>query len=554
MSGYACVTACETTCTGAEKSGNGAGVSIATHSHCYISGHVSITNCKATGYHGAGIDFWGSNYSCTLTISGSPTITGNMCGRGYECNLYCGKSINVGDLELTRENGEVVPQVGITIQQFPIFTSGASANNDEDIEDLAKFFYADRKSAPTSIVPNASIYDIEPADNTELKQTPTIKVNMYVPSISGEDGYKLIKTLEGVPMGYISNLSTYNVTNHTNNGWNTEKGKFKSNFNNQTLTGNEDFNLYAVVLPKVNGHSLSCFEDGSIGMSIYISYDEDLGIIDSSATVKISNLTVNPNESDTIAVDPTNIKTVGNNKYVVVTYKFNPYDMTRNISETVTYSNGYSQNTSGQPNVVAGGILNGKGYGNDQKSAAAKQLASSMLVFGSRLQTQLGYYMNSSNELAEDAYTSKIMYHDPISSVPNVPEKSVVDDTSNALTFYGSSVVYNTNIEIKQYIKLNGESASDYTYAIDGEGDYAFETDNSGKYIFARIKVPAYSMDKSYEVTVKDGSGTTVLTIDYSIYNYIDSVITNKQGTAVYDTVQSLYWYGVDAKAYAGVA
>ena len=60
-------------------------------------------------------------------------------------------------------------------------------------------------------------------------------------------------------------------------------------------------------------------------------------------------------------------------------------------------------------------------------------------------------------------------------------------------------------------------------------------------------------MDKSYEFTVKDGSGATVLTINYSIYNYIDSVLTNKQGTTIYDTVQALYWYGVDAKAYAGV-
>ena len=142
--------------------------------------------------------------------------------------------------------------------------------------------------------------------------------------------------------------------------------------------------------------------------------------------------------------------------------------------------------------------------------------------------------------------------HESISEIPNLTEKSVdVGDTD--LTFYGSSVVYRSDIQIKHYIKLNGVDYSGYTYSIDGEGSYQFELDNSGKYIFARIYVPAYNLGKTYSVEVKDGSGTVVMTINYSVHNYINGIITNssKQGTPVYNTVQSLYWYGEDAKAYA---
>lgn len=337
-------------------------------------------------------------------------------------------------------------------------------------------------------------------------------------------------------------------------GWNTEPDKFVANFTEDTPGQYVDYDLYEVVLPKIAGYTLCSYDDGSMGLNAYLGYNEDVGMVDGSASVEISGFTCDPNESSSFNLDMSNISGTGANQLVVFTFKFNPYDMTKQINEKITFSNGYVLNTSILPSNVGKAIVTGSKNmygGNEYKTNAAKQLASSMLIFGANLQTQLGYYLNSAGDLATKDCGSSLKTHENISSVPNVPEKSLVDDESNALTFYGSSVVYNTNIEIKQYIKLNGENASDYTYAIDGQGNYAFETDDSGKYIFARIKVPAYSMDKLYEVTVKDGSGATVLTINYSVYNYISNVIEKKDpSSAVYKTVQSLYWYGVDAKAY----
>ena len=559
MSGNACITECRTTVAGTEKNGNGAGLSAGTSSKVYIRDNASIINNTGTGFHGAGVDFWGTKYTCTLEISGSPVITGNMNGHNYECNLYCGKAVSVGTLNLSRDSeGNVIPQVGITIQQSPVFTIGIADNNPgETIEDLDAFFYADRKTAGSK-VPHSETYDIKPTDdNKELKQTPTIHATFLIPSVSSEGGFKEYTTIECVPGGYIGKSDmpkNYNITNHSFKGWNTQSGKFVSNFKeDDTTTGYDDFNLYGVLLPQVNGYSLCSFEDGSIGLKGFVCYDEDLGFITSDATATVTGFTSNPNPSESFTVDASDIVTVGNNKYICFTFKFNPYDMTKQFLIKVKFANGYELSTSVQPSVIGAAVVKGSGYGGNQyRTQAAKQLGSSMLIFGASLQTQLGYYFNNADDLATTGVTN-LLTHDPISSVPNLPEKSITDDESNALTFYGSSVVYNTNIQIKQYIKLNGEDASGYTFSVDGPGSYAFELDNSGKYMYAKVDVPAYDMDHLYEITVKDGSDAVVMTIDYSIYNYIDSVITNKQGTPIYDTVQALYWYGVDAKAYAGV-
>lgn len=554
MGGYACITNCKVTSAGGEKNGNGAGVNLGNNGKMFLSGHATITGNKGTGYHGAGIDFWGPKYKCTLEVSGSPVIKNNNCGRDYENNLYCGKPFTLGDLDITGEE-----QIGISIQQTPIFTMGAKDNNTETIEEIASYFFADKRHAIH--IPHYETYEVDPSDDgKELKQTPVVTVSFCVPNFSdSENPWLVFKTAECVPGGYVSdsvlNSSKKNYNNHSLPGWNTEPGKFVANFVDGTSAPYDDFNLYEVVLPKIAGYTLCSYDDGSMGLNAYLSYDENVGVVDSSAVVELSGFTSSPNETDTFNLDMSKISGSGNSKFVIFTFKFHPYDMTRQITEKLTFSNGYSFNTGVQPSNIGKAIVtNNKVYGgNAYKTEAARKLASSMLIFGANLQTQLGYYFNSANDLATKDCGSSLLTHDPISSVPNLPEKSVTDDESNALTFYGSSVVYNTNIQIKQYIKLNGEDASDYTFSVDGQGSYTFELDNSGKYMYAKVNVPAYDMDHLYEITVKDGSGAVVMTIDYSIYNYIDSVINNKQGTPIYDTVQALYWYGVDAKAYAGV-
>lgn len=553
MGGYARISNCKTTGTGNDKSGNGAGINLGHNGIMKLTGHAKIIDNKGVGYHGAGIDFWGPKYTCTLEISGSPVVKNNKCGRDYENNLYCGKPFTLGNLET---NG-ATEQIGISIQQTPVFTMGAKENNEETIEELAAYFFADKLHA--THIPHNDTYKIEPSDDgQELKQTPTVKVSFCVPNFSdSENPWVVYGTADCVPGGYVSgsilDANKKNYNNHSIMGWNTQPGKFTSNFIEGTDGQYEDYNLYEVVVPKISGYTLCSYDDGSMGLNAYVSYNEDVGFVDSSTYIKLGGFTSNPNESDTAYVDMSNIVGTGDNQFVIATFKFNPYDMTLQITEKLTFSNGCVVDTGVQPSNIGKAIVTGsKVYGgNTYTTEAAKQLASSMLIFGSNLQTQLGYYFNSSNDLATKGCGGKLKTHENISSVSNVPEKSIdVGDT--ALTFYGTSVVYNTNIQIKHYIKLNGESAGDYTYSIDGEGEYELLLDNSGKYMYAKVNVPAYNMDHSYAVTIKDGSGTVVMTINYSIYNYIDNIITNKQGTAVYDTVQSLYWYGEDAKAYMG--
>lgn len=554
MSGNACITGCKTTCAGADKKGNGAGVNLGSTAKMIMKDHASIIGNRGTGNHGAGIDFWGSNFpNCTLEISGSPVIKDNIGGRGYCCNLYCGKAIKVGDLDLS----EGTAQIGITIQQTPTFTIGAKENNSETIEEIASYFFADRMYATD--IPNANTYKVEPtADGIELKQTPTITVSMCVPKFTTESQWEVKATAECVPIGYlpqgILDTSKVNYPYHSNVGWNTEPGKFVSNFKADTTTGSSDFNLYQVVVPnKVAGYTLCSFEDGSMGLNAYIIYNEDVGFVDSETVLEVSGFTSNPNDSNSFTM--TDVRSIGSNRFAVFTIKFNPYDMTKQLQETITFSNGYSVGTSVQPSNIGKSIVNQSGLfgGNEYKTNLAKQLASTYLVFGECLQKQLGYYVDDGPTYATAGTDGKLKTHDAITSTGTSTAKSV-DVGETALTYYGSSVVYNTNIQIKHYVKLNGESASDYTYSIDGEGDYALELDGSGNYAYAKINVPAYMMDHSYVITIKSGSDT-VVTVNYSVYNYIDSILSNsaKQGKPVYDTVQALYWYCEDSKAYAGI-
>ena len=555
MSGYSMITDCHNTFgTVADKQGNGAGVQVGNSAKMYLKDHASITYCTGKGRHGAGIDLWGSG-DCSLTISGSPKVENNTGGRGYACNLYCGKAINIGDIELIRDDqNNIVSHVGITIQQTPVFTIGASANNEEPLEDLAQFFFADREYA--NDVPNPQDYDIEPHDNTELKQIPTIMVYFYRPTRSQEVEWTFVRKLECVPMGYIKNLNgSGKYGDNSALGWSKNQDSFEADFKGDTTTGYSDFNLYEVVVPQVKGFSLCSFDDGSMGLKGYVTYSNnaDLGFVDSDATVEVSQFTSNPNDPSIFNLDTSEIVTLNNKPYVTFTFKFNPYDMAKDLKYVVSFSNGFSIDKTVKPSDIGKAIVNAKNAFGSYGTTEAKQLASSVLIYGACLQTQLGYYLNKSNDLATKDTGSNLMTHGAITSTGTSTEKSV-DVGETALTYYGSSVVYNSNIQIKHYIKLNGESASDYTYSIDGEGDYTLELDGSGKYMYAKINVPAYMMDHSYTVTIKSGSDT-VVTINYSVYNYIDSILNNsaKQGQPVYSTVQALYWYCEDAKAYASV-
>ena len=225
---------------GAEKQGNGAGVQVGKKASFYLRDNASITNCSGTGYHGAGVDLWSDSF---LYISGSPTVTGNLNGKGYPCNLYCGCPIHVDGLMTGAENS-----IGISIQNDPIFTRGLSENNpNTSVDELIKIFSSDRHEWLD--LPRHEEYTVVNHNDIEAKQAPVIIVHFmynygdleeYVDQQVVPGGYATKPTPDPRRNGYNFN-GWYRTAATTGSAW---------SFGSTNVPIDNDLYLYAKWSPK----------------------------------------------------------------------------------------------------------------------------------------------------------------------------------------------------------------------------------------------------------------------------------------------------------------
>ncbi|MGN1113428.1 MAG: hypothetical protein ACI4RP_09500 [Acutalibacteraceae bacterium] len=194
-------------------------------------------------------------------------------------------------------------------------------------------------------------------------------------------------------------------------------------------------------------------------------------------------------------------------------------------------------------------ILNGEGY--DTKT---KELVISMLNYGANSQK----YFNFNTE-----YVANEDLHGDLTKLPDTQadELAVYEynytknkDYTGGTKYYGSSLVLNSNTDIKHYLKLDASTNIDSISITDGSNSYL--PSKSGDYYYVRVAdIPAHKLGTSVTLTVKEND-VEVGTISYSPLSYAYSVLsayTADDGAHdnVRNLVKSLYQYYKTAAAYA---
>ncbi len=614
MKGHSLVTECECTCTqGTEKQGNGAGVQVGNRGTMYMSEYAAITNCHGTGYHGAGIDFW-NRPTCNLYIEGSPLIIGNTNGRNNACNLYINKRVHIsGPLELDYEddNTTIAKRIGVTVEKDPEITDGFIDNGvpqGGDPDEYAELFFADRSTWPEYAGNPQALFQIEYRPLVgEVYQVPTVHIHLMLSTTEAwcdpNTGEPII--IEAVPDGLIddpgapgqasssASLKYFNFIDewHVDPNLADEPFKFADSNDPDKAPIDDHMFLYAAYEASVAGY-IVFLDEGSVGIKCMIPVVDEEDPLD-GYSVKLNGFrSYNPNTGDSSSSytvdydDSMEAVDIGNGVMCVAfPFKINSYELARDFTIEIYKDSTKLSSHSISVKKIFVALNKNQNIGNTNYPAAyygnkkrlALDLIASTLYYcdcvinylGSQLSNE-GVTATATKSVADvRTYYSALGGGSPVPDLSSYTKSVLKNDSSDRISYYGSTLSYTSSIRIKHYLRLNSQSASDYTFTVTMPGQSESEArtfllDGSGNYMYAYADIAAQDLDKTCTIKVYKGN-TLVYTIGYSGFCFINHVISNRtesrtevnviygsnyQNDKKNDVASALYYFWKAANAY----
>ncbi len=170
---------------------------------------------------------------------------------------------------------------------------------------------------------------------------------------------------------------------------------------------------------------------------------------------------------------------------------------------------------------------------------ATKQLVRQMLHYGAAAQTYFGY---NTQDLANTDIAEAEQQEIPA----QIEQSMSVDDSVEALDFYGASLVFRSEIAVRFY--LSGD-VTGCDFAANGKTLTAVEKD--GKYCVEINGILPQALDGQIELTVTDADGDTLIVV-YSPMDYM--VRMNQKGSdSLKALLKAMYNYHLAAKSYAKI-
>ncbi|MGN0455413.1 MAG: hypothetical protein ACI4F2_00960 [Acutalibacteraceae bacterium] len=334
-------------------------------------------------------------------------------------------------------------------------------------------------------------------------------------------------------------------------------------YSNEHVTADHDFTsangkcavcgLYEDEMSALYAYNITL--DGKVGLNYFMEIGNDYANINTTMNFSVINNVSETGEPNVIysqSVPLTNDAKViyGGKTYYKFTCNLAAKEMTCGVKAQLV--NGDKEGTAFYYNVAeyAYTLLNDESY--DTKT---KELVISMLNYGANSQTYFDFVTDylANCDLPGDLTQLEDTQADELSAYKSsyTPDESY----SGSASYYGSSLVLESNTQIKHYFAYDSEKTSIDKFTCTDSKGKSYDIAESSSYLYVKVdNIPAHKLGEALTLSLYE-NGEKVGEISYSPLSYAYSVLSaypTDDGTHdnVRNLVKSLYQYNNKAVAY----
>lgn len=226
--------------------------------------------------------------------------------------------------------------------------------------------------------------------------------------------------------------------------------------------------------------------------------------------------------------------------FYAFTIKLNAKQMSDNIIGKIISTHYESTEFSQSIKSYAESIISEPSYGIE-----AIALAKALLNYGASAQMKFDYNIEN---LANSSLSNVDKVLNDIDAVDFSSNNIVVNSTLSTLTYVGSSVLLDSNTIIRHYFTLDAlENIEEYEFRL---GEEVLECHQKESMYYVDIKdILANDLNSMFRLTITKNEES--MTIDYSVYTYIDAINRKAEYTNFdKDVVKAMYYYCEASIAY----
>ena len=319
---------------------------------------------------------------------------------------------------------------------------------------------------------------------------------------------------------------------------------FKTDYVNDWAEFGGYFYIGSLLKPSTSADVYGCSISlkGNIALNFYVIPSEEL-IADPNAYVMLGETKILFSEATTRTVGEDTLYQFTLSLHAkqmndVVTLRV--YDGEDNLVALYRHSNDEDVTETGYSYSVQTYIQTVRDTSSDTKLIA---LVNAMSDYGSLAQAQFGY--NADSRVAVQADLSGVTAAD-VESFQAVK----TDGTATGVSYYGTSLLLQSETVMRIYFTLDEGEISDYTFKLGSKKVTPVQSD--GKWYVEIANISAKDLDKTYTLTVSSAEGK-IVTIKASALSYVYAVLNGGSNEAtLIDLVKGLYLYNQAANEYFG--
>ncbi len=317
---------------------------------------------------------------------------------------------------------------------------------------------------------------------------------------------------------------------------------FKTDYVNDWAEFGGYFYIGSLLKPSTSADVYGCSISlkGNIALNFYVIPSEEL-IADPNAYVMLGETKILFSEATTRTVGEDTLYQFTLSLHAkqmndVVTLRV--YDGEDNLVALYRHSNDEDVTETGYSYSVQTYIQTVRETSSDAKLIA---LVNAMSDYGSLAQAQFGY--NADSRVAVQADLSGVTAAD-VESFQAVK----TDGTATGVSYYGTSLLLQSETVMRIYFTLDEGEISDYTFKLGSKKVTPVQSD--GKWYVEIANISAKDLDKTYTLTVSSAEGK-IVTVKASALSYVYTVLNGGSNEAtLIDLVKGLYLYNQAANEY----
>lgn len=497
---------------------NEGGAGIWTNNTLTLSGGTISGNTAGSGGNGGGIFFKAG----TLSLSGSPVVTGNHDGQGGDNDLYISDAYALTIADTLTENA----QIGIrrrTEDLTAVFTDGLSGNGS------AANFISDHDGYSVALNAQGEAYLRMGYPHT-VTVAQTVNGTVTASAASAFEGDTVTLT--------VTPDEGFAVTGVTVNGETLEPddGVYSFDMPPTDVTVSAVFDYADGIGVRLAGHSLSL--DGDIGVIFYMELSDAVIAHQNTAYMHFLIPSGERTVETEVLVKDARTEIIGNKTYYGFKCSVAAKEIDSLIQAQLIDGDRRSEVYTYAVRDYANTVLTDADYEayyiareSAERLQSLRALVSALLVYGENAQY---YFDKTETAPAQIDADIPLQYAEP------------TVDTPEGVTFTGATLSLRSKTSLSLYF-VRDSAVEDVTLTMDGKTEGVdYELDQSGRDYVIRIRnIPSAELCDSFTVRV-NGSGY----VTYCPLTYCYKAVNGNAGDKLKNTVKALYLYWEQAYRY----